>query len=460
MKVLMYGWEFPPMLSGGLGVACHAIVQELARKKHDVTIVLPYMIENNIDQQHVVVIGCDALAAKIEKIVGFKYGGQFDFSKFATNLSPYLNTTDPAYLTKLDQASQAVAQIIAKLRALNEFSSIADLSVLHHERDTHPAKITGNYTINLLAEVCHYAIIAGALGGSVPHDVIHAHDWLTVLAGIEAKRRSGKPLVFHVHALEPDRSGAYVDTRIFAIEKYGMEQADVIIAVSAYTKRMIVEKYGIDPNKIVVVHNGTYNGDIVAREWSPQKRNKMVLFLGRLAHQKGPFSFVDAAQKILAHRHDVHFVIAGDGGLWREMIERVAALRLGRYIHFTGFLDHQKISRIFGLADVYVMPSVSEPFGLSCLEALSYGVPVVISKQSGAAEVLPNVVKVDFWDVNDMADKILALLDRPVLRRITLRKSMAKLKTLTWERTANAIVNVYQKMLLRRGRSDSNKIRY
>jgi len=447
MKILMYGWEFPPLLSGGLGVACHAIVQELARKHHDVTVVLPHAIENFLDKKRVSIIGCDAITSGVKDVPGLQHQSWQEFQgiqSFSTLLSPYLHLAGMEYRVKINKAALAIAAIIEQLRLFTAIASIDELSVL---RSTAVA-FTGQYGINLLAEVCHYAIVAGTLASVVPHDIIHAHDWLTILAGIEAKKRSGKPLIFHVHALEPDRSGDLVDTRIFAIEKYGMEQADKIVAVSEYTKNIIVDKYGISADKIVTIHNGTYGKDIVDKESGKAwKGHKMVLFLGRLAQQKGPMYFIEAARKILAQRQDVHFVLVGSGGLWDELIRRVAELRLGKYIHFTGFLEHEKINHIFRLADVYVMPSVSEPFGISCLEALSYGVPVIISKQSGVAEVLPHVLKVDFWDVDEMSNKIMALLDYVTLQRVILQCTDGKLKELTWEKTATALVDLYMQLV-------------
>lgn len=512
MKILMYGWEFPPFFSGGLGIACHAIVQELAQKNMDVALVLPHTVENLIDKERVSIFGCDAIIAAVSNIaVDGKYPSiNFDTltsininssanldastsissdisSCFSTFLAPYLHITENEYLAELTAATRAstttIEALIAKLKTLTTTTSLHEL-IASRRTTAATIKLTGKYGLNLLTEVCHYAIIAGVLAAAIPHDIIHAHDWLTVMAGIEAKKRSNKPLIFHVHALETDRSGMWVDTRIFAIEKYGLEQADKIIAVSEYTKNVVINNYGIAPDKIVVIHNGTYFNDSddnnnnddgndgsngghsrtketteqrigneitgeSGKKYSPfkqrkiHKHHKMVLFLGRLAQQKGPLFFIEIASKILAKRHDVHFVIAGTGSLLQEMIHRVAALHLGKYIHFTGFLEHKKIERIFRLADVYVMPSVSEPFGISCLEALSYNVPVVISKQSGVAEVLPNVVKADFWDVDDMASKVVALLDHTVLSRATLQDSRENLQDLTWGKAVDALIELY-----------------
>jgi glycosyltransferase involved in cell wall biosynthesis len=269
---------------------------------------------------------------------------------------------------------------------------------------------------------------------------------LTGLAGIEARKRSHKPLIFQVHALEYDRSGESVNQTVLAIEKHILGAADKIIAVSQYTKNIIVNRYGINPDKIVVVHNGTYSYPPITER--PAKRNhKLVAFVGRVTHQKGPWHFIEVARKILEKRPDVHFIIAGTGDQLKEMIERVAELRIGKNIHFTGFLPHEKVQELYQLADVYVMPSVSEPFGLTCLEAVSNNIPVVISKQSGVAEVLNHVLKTDFWDSDEMVNRIMALLNYRALREESVKQSSTEVKSLTWEQTADKLIKIYGDMM-------------
>ena len=305
--------------------------------------------------------------------------------------------------------------------------------------------ITGKYGADLLTEVLHYALVAGTMAKNNPHDLIHAHDWLTMLAALEARHSSRKPVILHVHALEVDRSGLEVDKRIFAIEKYGMEQADHVIAVSQYTKDNIVKYYHIAPEKITVVHNGVYCQDSTPVATS---HPKMVLFLGRMTQQKGPYFFLEVASKVLTKRQDVQFVLVGAGELLVEMIERTANLQLGKNIHFTGFLDSERVKEIYRLADVYVMPSVSEPFGLSALEALSYDVPAIVTKQSGVTEVLHHTLVADFWNTEDIAAKILALLTYPALRKTSLVNTKKDLRAITWSKTADKIIAVYQKIIL------------
>ena len=425
MKVLMYGWEFPPHISGGLGMACFGIVSELAKKGVNISLVLPKTIEDIVNNDKVTILGCENYSFQAESSL-LEMLNDLDIQKIETLLHPYI--TEEKYL--------------------QEFSHYTDF---HQHFSEHYKNVTlsGKYGHNLFAEVAQYAFAAGAIAKFTSHDLIHAHDWLTVLAGIEAKRYSNKPLIFQVQALETDRSGTNINHKVFEIEKYGLEQADRIISVSQYTKNMIVKHYGIIPEKITVVHNGIYYTDI-EHQPEPAKKtqsHKMVLFLGRITHQKGPSFFLEIAKKILDVRKDVQFVVAGSGNLLTEMIEHTAGCGIGKHVHFTGFLNQETVSRIYRLADVYVMPSVSEPFGLSCLEALSHNIPVVISKQSGVSEVVNNVFKADFWDSCKMAEKILALLDYRSLQDEMIKQSKEELKKLTWENTAEKLIAAYNDVI-------------
>lgn len=442
-KVLMYGWEFPPRISGGLGVACYAIVKELAKKDIDVTLVLPYTVTDTIKKKNVKIVS--SVQDKTDELQALKneLGSNLNikYAPIITYLHPYISSKDLTHLLG-SFCLKDLLDILSQIALPDEIKGLTLDAVMGGAGKN----ISGLYGLNLLFEVLRYALIAGGLAKKVEHDVIHAHDWLTILAAIEAKKYSKKPLIFHVHALETDRSGLFVDKRIFAIEKYGMEQADKVITVSQYTKNIAVKYYGIDPEKIVVVHNGIYFDEMGSGNHM-EKYFPMVLFLGRVTHQKGPSAFIDMAKKILEIRSDIQFVIAGAGDLLKSMIEKVAELRIGKNVHFMGFLDPEKVKRIFKLADVYVMPSVSEPFGLSPLEALAQNVPVVISKQSGVSEALKNVLVTDFWDVNDMATKVMALLEYKALRQTSLDYSSQEAKSLTWEKTAAKIIEVYKKAI-------------
>lgn len=434
MKVLMYGWEFPPQISGGLGVACYAIVKELVKKNVKLTLVLPQTITaDHID--NVTFVGCDQMLDASEYA---EFAGTVDikYPEITTSLSPYINSKSSRQPFSRE-ARQDFLTLLARMQLSDELQTMVT------------SVIEAGENIDLLSEVFRYALFAGVLAKDIPHDVIHAHDWLTMLAALEGKRYSHKPVVLHMHALETDRGGLWIDKRIFAIEKYGMEQVDQIIAVSQYTKDNIIQHYGISPEKITVIHNGIYYDDKVriSREEAKKDRPKMVLFVGRITHQKGPGFFLRVAKKVLEKKHDVQFVLVGTGDLLREMIERTANLRIGKNVHFTGFLDSDSVHEIYQLADVYVMPSVSEPFGLSALEAVSHDVPAVISKQSGVAEVLHHTLVADFWDIDDMAAKILALLDYSALSQTSLHHTHGDLQVTTWDKAAEKIIDVYKKVI-------------
>jgi glycogen(starch) synthase len=292
--------------------------------------------------------------------------------------------------------------------------------------------------------VAQYALVAATIATENWVDVIHAHDWLTYPAGIMAKQVSGKPLIIHVHATEYDRSGENINPAVFDIEKIGMKEADAIITVSGFTKQVLIDRYGIAPGKITIVHNGILAKRDEVKKPTSRKMEKIVTFLGRVTFQKGPDYFVEAAAKVLKKYPDVRFVMAGSGDMLTRMIKRVAQLRIGSRFHFTGFLQGTEIDRMFGMSDVYVMPSVSEPFGISPLEAVRSGVPVIISKQSGVSEVLHNAVKIDFWDTEALADAICGLLQYKTLSSRFSKEAGKELGEITWDRAAVKVNELYK----------------
>ncbi|MBN2715201.1 MAG: glycosyltransferase [Deltaproteobacteria bacterium] len=435
MKVLMYGWEFPPHISGGLGVACHGLTKALSSHQHQISFVLPKLKPMNGESSHVQLIDVgrfpvytsnlspkEFVVRQIERI-----SKNIDIHAISSPLSPYL--TEEQYQEELLR--------LARLESSEVPNAFRETS--------HNISLTGEYGPNLMSEVVRYASVAGSIAMRVEHDVIHVHDWLTMLAGVEAKRISGKPLVIHAHALEFDRSGDNINQAVYDIERFGFHQADAIIAVSHMTRNVIIQRYGVSPEKVHVVHNA------VAKDAYPGKngyqkasKEKVVLFLGRITFQKGPDYFVEAAAKVLARNSNVRFVMAGSGDMAPKMIERIAELRLGRKFHFTGFLKGAEVEQMYKESDLYVMPSVSEPFGISPLEAMRYDVPVIISKTSGVAEVLDSALKVDFWDTDELADKILAVLDHEPLRRELIDRGSQELKKIQWENAAEHIGQIYQ----------------
>ena len=306
-----------------------------------------------------------------------------------------------------------------------------------------------DYCGDMYAEVYRYAAVAAQLAKKEQFDIVHAHDWMTYPAGIAVARASGKPLIVHIHSTEFDRSGEHVNQMVYDIEREGMEQADKVIAVSHYTRSIIISRYGISGEKVEVVHNGVeHNGNGSLAETGIEKDEKIVLFLGRITMQKGPEYFLRAAKKVLEVMDNVKFVMAGSGDLMHRAVEMAAELGIGQKVLFTGFLRGGDVQKIYKMADLFVMPSVSEPFGIVPLEALANDVPVIISKQSGVSEVLRNVLKVDFWDVNEIANKIVAVLKYPPLEMMLRNHGNYEVRKLRWKESAEKCARIYEETLI------------
>ena len=410
MKVLMFGWEFPPHIAGGLGTACEGIVKGLAHNGVETLFVMP-CASGDEDQSCVTILNASDVAVKYVSDTVEEFIDKVKFISVDSNMVPYV---DP------DEYFEAIEQM--------KREHIRETTVGFGQK----FKFSGKYGANLLEEVSRYAQVGGtiALQHAGEFDVIHAHDWLTYLAGIAAKELSGKPLVVHVHATSFDRgTDDMVDSRVYAIEKRGMEAADRVVTVSDLTRNIVINKYGIDPAKVVTVHNAV---DFSGRENLMVERgvkDKVVTFLGRITFQKGPEYFIEAAAKVLKRTKNVRFVMAGSG------------------FHFTGFLRGVDVQKMFALSDVYVMPSISEPFGISPLEAMRTGVPSIISKQSGAAEVLRYAFKTDFWDIDQMADDIYALLTYPALSRFAAREGFDEVNSLKWTGATAKLKEVYESII-------------
>ena len=301
------------------------------------------------------------------------------------------------------------------------------------------------YGPDLGSKVIEFSKIAAKLAMLDPFDIIHAHDWMTFLAGVEVKKATGKPLVVHVHALQYDRAGAGARGWIYDLEKYGMEEADRIIPVSHYTGEIIATHYGIHPKKIHPIHNGA--DPVEAFETKKKFPEKLVLFLGRLTSQKGPEFFLETAARVIRKIPNVRFVVVGTGDKLRHLIETGAFRGLGAHFHFTGFLDKEKVNDLLSMMDVYCMPSVSEPFGLSALEAAQFSIPAVISKQSGVAEVLKGALKADYWDVELMAQHIADLLTDDTLRENVVEQAKLDIAACTWDAAAAKVMKIYEELV-------------
>jgi len=423
----MFGWEFPPHISGGLGTACYGITKGLVKLGQEVVFVMPRIKSPEKFKHFKILSALDYCPTGVHLEGGGEedtWGGNLKLRKVDSLLRPYMSVKQYEEL----------------------LSNITGESGAHLMSDKYAP---GHYGPDIWMEVARYGRAAEKIARSETFDLIHGHDWTSVSACVNAQRTSGKPYVYHAHALEFDRSGENINQDIYNIEKYGMEKAARVIAVSHYTQEKITSRYGIDPAKITVIHNAVSRHDSQLGEIYPKKDNaeKIVLFLGRITHQKGPESFIEAAACVLQYMPEVRFVMAGTGDLMVDMIEKVAEKGIGRMFHFTGFLQKEEAERIYARSDIYVMPSVSEPFGISPLEAMLFDVPVIISKQSGVSELLKHALKVDFGDIEALADKIISLLKHPCLAEELTNAGREELKKIKWEYAAAKILAVYQQVI-------------
>ena len=424
----MFGWEFPPHIAGGLGTACYGMTRGLARNGVDVTFVVPHAYGDE-DQRFTRVVN----ASDVEALYGSTGSGADDvlsrmaFIQIDSNMVPYISPEEyDAYHEKYVKTGQTTWTTADPWKQRYTFS--------------------GKYGANPMEEVARYAVVAAQVARDLEgqFDVIHAHDWLTYYAGIAAKRVSGKPLVVHMHATEFDRSGENIKTQVYAIERAGMGATNRVITVSNLTRSIVINRYGIPAGKVVTVHNAVRFAEHAGAAPERGVKDKIVTFLGRITYQKGPDYFVEAAAKVLRRIPNVRFVMAGSGDMMNHVIRRVARLGIADRFHFTGFLRGEDVHKMFQLSDVYVMPSVSEPFGISPLEAMRSNVPVIISKQSGVAEVLDYAVKVDYWDVDALADAIFALIEYPALGKMFASKGLEEVTNLKWNDAAAKIKTVYE----------------
>lgn len=413
IKTLMLGWEFPPFISGGLGTACYGLTKAMSQQGMLVTFVLPR-----------------------QKPLHFG-GGSLEAAEALGQEMP--NVRIRAVPSSLRPYGKFGPQPMRQTTAAIE----AELS---DDVQTGPAP----YGPSLEQEVFRYAQRVMKIAEHEEFDVIHAHDWMTFPAGIAVATCTGRPLIVQVHSTEFDRSGEHVNQFVYDIERQGMHAATRVITVSKYTRNIVVNRYGVPPAKIDVVYNGVDHPDSpqpLPRPAWPTKSDKIVLFLGRITMQKGPEYFLHAAKRVLEKLKNVKFIMAGDGDRLHGIIELAAWLGIGHKVFFTHFLRGDDVQRVYRMADLYVMPSVSEPFGIAPLEALQNDVPVLISKQSGLAETFRHALKVDFWDINEMANKMAAVLRYPPLGdqlRINGRKEALRFR---WEDSAAKVHEIYHRVL-------------
>jgi glycogen(starch) synthase len=410
MKTVMLGWEFPPFISGGLGTACYGLTKAMGRAGTEIVFLLPRMSPirfSGSGEESVDILECDLPNVRLRPV--------------SSRLRAY--------------GSYGPGQHGRRLTA-------AELE-----------KLTGGpapYGPNIQEEVQRYAMKVLTATESEPFDIIHAHDWMTFPAGVALATHSGKPLVVQVHSTEFDRSGEHVNQYVYDIERWGMHAANKVITVSNYTRNIVMNRYGVPPEKIEVVYNGIDFSDSVAVGAPPAESgrgDKVVLFLGRITMQKGPEYFLHAAKRVLEKEKNVKFIMAGDGDKLHGIIDLAAWLGIGHKVFFTRFLRGADVHRAYQMADLYVMPSVSEPFGIAPLEALQHNVPVLISKTSGIAEAFRNALKVDFWDIDEMANKIVAVLRRPPLQEMLRVNGRQEALRFRWEDSAARVNEVYRRVL-------------
>lgn len=424
----MLGWEYPPYFNGGLGVACSGLCDALS-DFCDILLVVPKSSDkcshanykilglNNVEDE--LVEENETISVLNEKVETYQIN---------IDLNPYYTAEERRTLNKPTKQSRTVKKKKQRIPGIQNIFGNEDL-----------------YGNDVIRKVILYAEMVKKISAHYHFDIIHAHDWMTFLAGMEVKRSTGKPLILHIHSLDYDRAGSESRSWIYDVERSALHEADLIIPVSNYTGKIIVSHYGVNSDKIYPVHNGI----------SPVKpfRNaknfpeQLVLFIGRLTGQKGPEYFLEVASKIHGKYPNVRFVIAGTGEQLTHLLEDGAYKQIGNRVHFTGFLDRNKINDLLAIADVYCMPSVSEPFGLTALEAAQFGIPTVISERSGVAEVLPGALKADFWDIDLMADHIVSLLSNKNIRDKVVQQNYSDLKSLTWQNAAKRVVTAYHTLL-------------
>ncbi len=423
----MFGWEFPPHISGGLGTASYGLTRGMtAMDDMEVIFVVPKAWGDE-DQSVVRLIGANKVPVAYKKIHYQGSKQSIDKIEVDSKIVPY---TDPDDFWKLSR------------------SEISSYRMIIETNDQGKIDFSGKYGTNLLDEIYKYSIVASVIAQENDFDIIHAHDWLAYPAGIAAMEVSGKPLVIHVHATDFDRSGGNVNPDVYWIEKRGMDAASKIITVSNLTRDIVINRYNIDPAKVETVYNAVE--PVTICEDLPVKKGfdeKVVTFLGRITMQKGPEYFIESAYKVLQVMKNVRFVMAGSGDMMEKMMRRAAALKITDRFHFTGFLRGKDVFTMLTMSDVYIMPSVSEPFGISPLEAMQSNVPVIISKQSGVAEILTHAVKLDFWDIDAMADAIYGILTYPALSQMFIKNGKEEVIRIKWDNSAMHVRSIYDEVI-------------
>ena len=427
MRVLMFGWEFPPHISGGLGTASYGLTKGMSILEDlEVIFVVPKAWGDE-EQSKVRLIGANQVPVAFKQVFYKGFRRPLEKIEVASKIVPY---TDPEDFYKVTR------------------SQVTGYNLFVQTNNKGKVDFSGSYDVSLMDEIYKYSVVASVIADENEFDIIHAHDWLAYPAGIAAKEVSGKPLVIHVHATDFDRSGGNVNPDVYRIEKNGMDAASKIITVSNLTRDIVINKYQIHPDKVETVYNAVepvkISENVVVEKGFDEK---VVTFLGRITLQKGPEYFIEAAHRVLKVMPNVRFVMAGSGDMMERMMRRAAKLKITDRFHFTGFLKGKDVFTMLNFSDVYIMPSVSEPFGISPLEAMQSNVPVIISKQSGVSEILTHAVKTDFWDIDAMADAIYGILNYPALAQMFIKNGKEEVVRLKWDNSARHVRDIYYRVI-------------
>jgi len=423
----MFGWEFPPHISGGLGTASYGLTKGMSTLEDlEVIFVVPKAWGDE-EPSKVRLIGANKVPVAFKQIFYKGFRRPIEKIEISSKIVPY--TEPEEFWSRIN-------------------SDVAGYNLIVQTNNNGTVDFSGRYDSSLMDEIYKYSVVASVIAQETEFDIIHAHDWLAYPAGIAAMEVSGKPLVIHVHATDFDRSGGNVNPDVYRIEKLGMDAASKIITVSNLTREIVINKYQINPEKVETVYNAVepvkITEDVVAEKGFDEK---VVTFLGRITMQKGPEYFIEAANKVLKVMPNVRFVMAGSGDMMERMMRRAAALKITDRFHFTGFLKGRDVFIMLSLSDVYIMPSVSEPFGISPLEAMQSNVPVIISKQSGVSEILTHAVKTDFWDIDAMADAIYGILNYPALAKVFIKNGREEVVRLKWDNSARHVRDIYYRVI-------------
>ena len=438
MRILMFTWEFPPLIAGGLGMACYGMVKALLKQGIEIDLVLPtkelvyFPFRKPEDVDTLPVIFLDPVKNKeYEEIAYETVTRRMDYIGVSVHPETYINGSELKTWVKL----------------------IEKVTIEKHQYKSLREKIWDDLKIYLIGEedifkkVQELTIRAEKYAKVLEYDMIHAHDWLTYPAGMISKRISGKPLIAHMHATEFDRAGGPGDERIHNLEFDGMTYADLVICVSKYTANMVISRYRIDSGKIKIIHNAYDINEMEVKKVKRLFKGPTILFLGRITLQKGPDYFLEVANLVLQKHPEARFIMAGTGDMARRLLHKSAFMRLRNRFMFAGFLNRSQVELILKASDIYMLPSVSEPFGIAPLEAMAYGVTAIISKQSGVAEVVKNAYKIDFWEVEQMVDVISDLITNPEKCKQIGELGRIEVQSIGWDEASQKILAVYQELI-------------